>query len=99
MSFCKNTEYRKVMIRTYKDITKNIDETCDVCVVGSGAGGAVVAKELAEAGLKVILLEEGSYFTTEDFNTTNTLDSVINLYRDAGSTVAFGKPNVLFTEG
>lgn len=87
------------MIRTYKNITKNIDETCDVCIVGSGAGGAVVAKELAEAGLKVILLEEGRYLNTEDFRTTDSIGSIIKLYRDAGSTVAFGKPNVLLAEG
>ena len=30
-----------------------------MCVIGSGAGGAVVAKELAEAGLSVIILEAG----------------------------------------
>ena len=34
-------------------------EQADVCVIGSGAGGAVVAKELAEAGLSVIILEAG----------------------------------------
>ena len=34
-------------------------EHADVCVIGSGAGGAVVAKELAEAGVSVIILEAG----------------------------------------
>jgi len=35
-------------------------------IVGSGAGGGVVAKELAEAGLSVVLLERGKWFTPFD---------------------------------
>lgn len=35
-------------------------------VVGSGAGGGIVAKELAEAGLSVVLLERGKWFTPFD---------------------------------
>jgi choline dehydrogenase-like flavoprotein len=35
-------------------------------IVGSGAGGGVVAKELAEAGLSVMLLERGKWFTPFD---------------------------------
>ena len=34
----------------------------DVVVIGSGAGGAVVAKELAEAGLSVVVIEAGKRF-------------------------------------
>jgi len=41
------------------DIQQDLSETVDVCVIGSGAGGAVAAKELAEAGLSVIVLEAG----------------------------------------
>src|SRR5262249_20163641 len=37
---------------------------CEVAVIGSGAGGATVAKELAERGHDVALLEEGEYVST-----------------------------------
>lgn len=87
------------MIFTHQTITGPVDETCDVCVVGSGAGGATVAKELAEAGLSVILLEEGGHHQTSDFQKPISPESIINLYRDAGTTVIMGKPNILFTEG
>ncbi len=36
-------------------------------VVGSGSGGAVVARTLAEAGVPVLVLEEGGRFTAADF--------------------------------
>ncbi len=35
-------------------------------VVGAGAGGGIVAKELAEAGMSVVLLERGKWFTAFD---------------------------------
>ena len=39
----------------------------DVVVVGSGAGGGVVAGELADAGADVLLIESGPYKTAADF--------------------------------
>lgn len=39
----------------------------DVCVVGSGAGGAVIAAELQAAGFHVVVLERGSYRNEADF--------------------------------
>jgi choline dehydrogenase-like flavoprotein len=42
-------------------------ERFDVVVVGSGAGGGVVAGELAQAGRSVLLLETGPHKTAADF--------------------------------
>lgn len=40
----------------------------DVCIVGSGAGGAPIAYELSRAGYKVVVLEKGADYKEEDFN-------------------------------
>ena len=42
-------------------------EEVDVVVIGSGAGGAPVAAVLAEAGARVVILEKGPYYTSQDF--------------------------------
>jgi gluconate 2-dehydrogenase alpha chain len=39
----------------------------DVCLVGSGVVGGILAKQLGTAGLNVVLLERGGPITTEDY--------------------------------
>ena len=39
----------------------------DVCIVGSGAGGSVIAATLAERGLDVVVLDAAGYFNESDF--------------------------------
>ncbi len=62
----------------------------DVCVIGSGAGGAVVARELAEQGLDVLVLEEGPYVAASEYGRYRPMQTFGRLARAGGSTVAVG---------
>jgi choline dehydrogenase-like flavoprotein len=57
--------------------------SADVCVVGSGAGGAVVAARCAEAGRSVLVLEMGAYRNEADFKQLE-LPGMQELYLGAG---------------
>jgi choline dehydrogenase-like flavoprotein len=64
-------------------VDRDVALNADVCVVGSGAGGAVVAQELAERGRSVVVVEEGSYLVSRDF-TQREEQMVPRLYADQG---------------
>lgn len=46
----------------------DLHRTADVVVIGTGAGGAVTAARLAEAGFEVVMLESGAYRSRADFD-------------------------------
>ena len=71
---------------------------CDVVIVGSGAGGGVMAAELAEAGLSVVVLEEGDHHPTSSF-TTSTTAALRTLYREGGATATIGRTPIGYAEG
>jgi choline dehydrogenase-like flavoprotein len=73
-----------------RDLARGFEESCDVVVVGSGAGGAVMAAILAEAGLRVIVLEEGPYYRPEQYQGFKPSEAVRRLFREAGMLTAFG---------
>ncbi|MHB8243376.1 MAG: GMC family oxidoreductase [Solirubrobacteraceae bacterium] len=66
----------------------------DFCVVGGGAGGAVVAAELAEAGASVVMLEQGPLHDVEDF-TARPPEMLARLYRDGGQSATVGTPPIV----
>ena len=74
------------------------DLTCDVLVVGSGPGGAVTAMLLAEAGVDVILAEEGASVGI-NLSKPYSLQEMGSKYRHAGMTVALGNPKMNYVEG
>ena len=55
----------------------------DVIVVGSSCGGAVVAKNLAEDGHRVIVVDKGYYFTPEHLPMTE-INAGFNLFESGG---------------
>jgi choline dehydrogenase-like flavoprotein len=68
-------------------------EDCDVVIVGTGAGGAVAATVLAEAGLDVAVLDAGRYLDRRSYP-TDPLEGLAALYRDNGLTICEGKPSI-----
>jgi len=81
-----------------RDIKATVRESADVCVIGSGAGGAVVAKELAEKGAKVVVLEEGGAFFKENYPKT-IRDCFMQLYRNQGVDTTIGIPAIIVPTG
>jgi choline dehydrogenase-like flavoprotein len=66
------------------DIKQDRTIQCDVCIIGSGAGGAFTAAKLAKAGKKVVILEDGGYHTSDTFDMTERNMSP-RLYQEAGA--------------
>ncbi len=81
--------YVRERVQRGADLDADLELDCDVVVVGSGAGGAVVARELAERGHAVVLLEEGAYFDRRDF-TGRAFEMQRKMYRSAGATFTVG---------
>ena len=62
-------------------VDRDLVRRADVVVIGSGAGGAVTASRLAEAGYQVVVLESGPYMTRADF-TEDEASLTERLYAD-----------------
>lgn len=73
--------------------------SCDAIVIGSGAGGAFAARAMARAGLETLIVEEGERWTVERIRATHPLDRFTGAYRDAGTTMALGRPPIALPLG
>lgn len=71
------------------DLEEDQTLDADVVVIGTGAGGAAAAYELASLGLGVVIIEEGEYFNRSHFNGRLT-EVIPKLYRASGATVTMG---------
>lgn len=71
---------------------KESSELFDVIIVGSGAGGGMATKQLADAGLNVAVVEAGPFFDPADPKTMTQLKQPYDSpRRGAGTTRAFGE--------
>ena len=86
-------ETEPLEVLQYPQVSRDHVEDCDVVVVGSGAGGAVVAKEMAELGMSVIVLEEGGSYSRRDF-TGPPFERFMRFYRLSGMTHTVGSPPI-----
>jgi len=65
-------------------LDKNITVEADVIIIGTGAGGGVSAEVLSQAGLKVVMIEEGGLYTSDDFN-MDELEAYGTLYQEGAA--------------
>jgi len=80
------------------EIAQDEEIEVDVVVVGSGAGGAPAARELAAKGFAVAILEEGDYYDRKDFD-GRALPSVGKFYRRDTTTLTVGNCPVMIPMG
>ncbi|MCC6612481.1 MAG: GMC family oxidoreductase [Anaerolineae bacterium] len=59
----------------------DVIEDADVVIIGSGAGGAILAERLLARGRRVLMLEKGRYLKPEDY-TEDEIDMIGKLYGD-----------------
>lgn len=70
----------------------------EIAVIGSGPGGAITACILAEAGRKVLIIEEGAG-TSQIPCSPFSSEELKSRYRNGGLTPTLGKTKVTYAEG
>ncbi len=76
----------------------DVSDIADYVIIGSGAGGATAAFVLSSAGYSVVILEEGPWVRTRDFE-LDVFPSMKKLFRDAGTQVTTGSAIIPVLQG
>ncbi|MBI4614399.1 MAG: GMC family oxidoreductase [Planctomycetes bacterium] len=86
------------MIVEGREIERNSEIRADAVIVGSGCSGAVLARELAEAGFEVVVLEEGGHYTLADYGKFRPSEAARFLYRNYATvpTLSLGDTPVIY---
>lgn len=71
---------------------------CDVVIVGSGAGGGMMAAELAKAGFNVLVLEKGGHFRASEFEAWRESEAFLHTF-EKGGLCSTADGNVLVLAG
>ena len=79
---------RKDNAMPYQVVTHDIVENTDVCIIGSGAAGAILANKISNGlpgfeGKNVVLIEKGGYYDPEDLNQRES-SMMLMLWKNAG---------------
>src|SRR5271169_3442294 len=88
-------------------VTYKPSDEVDFVIIGSGAAGGVLAKELSTNGFKVVVLEQGPYLTANDFShdevkvlyehfITNNPKTQPNTFRATAQEKAVKQPAVVY---
>lgn len=82
-------------IRTVIPDGDSLELEADVCIVGSGAGGGVIAARLAARGLRVVVLESGGQYNASDFHQLELWSYKHLWYRGGATLTDDGNVNLL----
>jgi choline dehydrogenase-like flavoprotein len=76
-----------------REATEDMELECEVVVIGTGAGGAAAAYELASRGRAVLMLEEGDYHRRSTFRGRASVSNR-EMYRDSAMTISLGNVGI-----
>ncbi|MDQ4095112.1 MAG: GMC family oxidoreductase [Actinomycetota bacterium] len=84
----------KLETMSWPDVGDGMRARAEVVVIGSGAGGAVVAATLAEAGVDVVVLEEGPEVDSQRDFSGPLFRRFEHMCRDRATTMVLGRPPI-----